>query len=235
MLTVVCWKWKPAAGYRSTFGAEAVNALRSMVARNYARPHRMICVTDDAAGIDPRVGIVPLWDDHAALPSPHGRGNPSCYRRLKMFSAEARSLFGERFVSLDLDCVITGDLSPIFDRPEDFMIWGDTSPGTPYNGSLVLMTAGARAKVWDEFDPATSPARGLALGYFGSDQAWIAAALGPNEAKFGPAQGVYSYRNEIKPRRGQLPEGARVVMFHGQDDPWDADPRRLAWVRENWR
>ena len=26
--TVVCWKWKPQPGYRSTFSAEAVNVLR---------------------------------------------------------------------------------------------------------------------------------------------------------------------------------------------------------------
>lgn len=235
MLSVVCWKWQPPAGYRSSFGPEAVNVLRRMVARHYAKPHRFICVTDDARGIDPEVGIVPLWSDHAAIPSPHGRGNPSCYRRLKMFSAEARELFGERFVSMDLDCVVTGDLAPIFDRDEDFMIWGDTSPRTPYNGSLILMTAGARRQVWDAFCPKTSPSAGLKLGYFGSDQAWIAAALGPDEAKFSHRHGVWSYRNQIAPQRGVLPADARLVMFHGRHDPWGEEPQRLGWVRANWR
>lgn len=235
MLSVICWKWKPPAGYRSAFGPQAVNVLKRMVARHYRRPHRFICVTDDATGIDEDIGIVPLWSDHAQLASPHGRGNPSCYRRLKMFSGEARRIFGDRFVSLDLDCVVTGDLAPIFDRTEDFVIWGDTSPKTPYNGSLILMSAGARPQVWTDFDPASSPSKGLALGYVGSDQAWISAVLGPGEAKFSGADGVYSYRNEISRQHGRLPPEARLVMFHGHTDPWDADAQRLAWVRENWR
>jgi hypothetical protein len=235
VISVVCFKWRAPKGYRSQFTAEHVNILARMVRRHYRRPHRFICVTDDAAGIDEAIGIVPLWSDFAEVPSPHGRGNPSCYRRLKMFSAEAGAWFGERFVALDLDCVVTGDLAPLFDRPQDFMIWGDTAKATPYNGSLVLMNAGARRQVWEEFDPATSPQRGLALGYVGSDQAWIGAALGPGEARFGKADGVYSYRLDVLPRRGLLPKDARLVFFHGAHDPWDADSQRLAWVREHYR
>src|SRR5688572_21482656 len=37
-LTVVTWKWKPAEGYRSTYGPETVNVLRRMVARHYPEP-----------------------------------------------------------------------------------------------------------------------------------------------------------------------------------------------------
>jgi hypothetical protein len=117
MLAVVCWKWKPKIGYRSTFCAEHVNVLRSMVERHYRKPHQLVCITDDGAGIDPRVRVVPLWQDHARLPSPHGGNNPSCYRRLRAFSAEAAELIGPRFVSVDLDCVITGDMRPVWDRP----------------------------------------------------------------------------------------------------------------------
>jgi hypothetical protein len=43
------------------------------------------------------------------VPSPCGARQPSCYRRLKAFSAEAARCSAPRFVSLDLDCVITGD------------------------------------------------------------------------------------------------------------------------------
>lgn len=237
VLTVVAWKWRAAPGYRSSFTGEHVNVLAAMVARHYRRPHRVVCITDDAVGIDPSVGIVPLWDDHARIPSPHGAGNPSCYRRLKAFSAEARELIGERFVSLDLDCVITGDLAPVWDRPEPFVIWGDTNPTTFYNGGMFLLTAGARRQVWDEFDPVRSPARSRAMGQFGSDQGWIGACLGGGEAKWGTADGVFSYRCHIRPPRGKgaLPQGARIVFFHGQHDPWGPEAQRLAWVREHWR
>lgn len=235
MLSFVTWKWKPAGTYRSTFGPETVNTLRRMVARHYGGPHRFILVTDDPAGVDPGIEIVPLWKEFSTLPSPHGRGQPSCYRRLKMFSAEAAHWFGPRFVSMDLDCVITGDLSPIVDRPEEFCIWGDTNPTTPYNGSLVLMSAGARRQVYDDFDPARSPLIAKRLGYFGSDQAWIGARLGPGEAKWTAAEGVYSFRNQILPIGGRLPDNARIVIFHGRVDPWSGEAQKLDWVREHYR
>lgn len=234
-LTVVCWKWTARPGYRSQFTAEHVNVFARMVARHYQKPHRVVCITDDAEGIDEHIGIIPLWNDYADLPSPHGGNNPSCYRRLKMFSAEAREFLGERFVSIDLDCVIVGDLSPIFERPEDFVMWGDTSPNTFYNGSLVLMTAGARRQVWEMFDPVESPRFSVASKQFGSDQGWIGACLGPDEAKFSKRDGVYSYRIHIRPNRGVMPHDARLVFFHGQQDPWGRECQSIPWIKENWR
>lgn len=235
MINVVTFKWKPRPGYRSAFNSEHVNILARMVARNYPHPHKFICVTDDAAGIDDHIGIVPLWDDYADLPSPHGAGNPSCYRRLKLYSEEARELFGDRIVSLDLDCVITGDLTPLWDRPEDFVVWGQTNPANPYNGSMQLLTAGARRQVWEDFDPVQSPILARRRGFFGSDQAWLCACLGPNEARWTTKDGVYSYRIDCKPRGGRLPEGARIVFFHGQIDPDHPEAQRLEWVREAYR
>ncbi len=136
---------------------------------------------------------------------------------------------------LDLDCVVTGDLTPIFEAPEDFRIWGLTHPNNPYNGSLVVMNAGARPQVWDNFDPVTSPQKASRAGFFGSDQAWLCACLGPNEAKFGKADGVYSYRLDVRPSSGRLPGDARIVFFHGQNDPWGPEARRLPWVKDNYR
>lgn len=234
-LTFVCWKWRPAAGYRSAFTAQHVNTLARMIERCYARPHQVICVTDDATGIDADIGIVPLWPTHAGLPSPHGRGNPSCYRRLRAFAADAAELFGPRFVSLDLDCVVTGDLTPLFDRPEDIVLWGDTHPTTYYNGGLWLLRAGSRRQVWETFDPVRSPAAAQRARQWGSDQGWLGACLGPNEARWTTADGVYSYRNHLKPARGQLPADARIVMFHGAVDPWSREAQALPWVREHWR
>lgn len=239
-VSFVCFRWKPVAGYRSTFGPETVNTLQRMIRRNYTKPHRFICVTDDAAGIDRDVEIVPLWDDFAQVPSPHGGKNPSCYRRLRAFRPEMADVLGPRFVALDLDCVLVADVTPIWDRPEEFVIWGDTHPTTFYNGSMMLMTAGARRQVWDRFDPSTSPQAAKAAGCFGSDQGWISFCLGNGEARWSQADGVYSYRNHLRhtapsaPRRGTLPADARIVMFHGAHDPWGEEAQGLPWVKRNW-
>lgn len=234
-LTVVCWRWKPPHGYRSEYRPTTVNTLRRMVDRHYQAPHRFVCVTDDPAGLDPAIEIVPLWNDFANVPSPHGKKNPSCYRRLRSFAPDIAAIFGPRFVSIDLDCVITGDLRPLWDRPEDIVMWGDTNPKTHYNGSMLLMTAGARPQVWTQFDPAHSPALAKNAGCFGSDQGWISYCLGPGEVKWSRADGVYSFRNDLKPHNpDRLPSNARVVMFHGNEDPWGIAAQGLDWVRRHW-
>lgn len=234
-MEIVCFKWKPRPGYRSVFSPETVNTLQRMLARHYQTPHRLTCVTDDPRGIHTDIRVVPLWPDHGDLLSPHGGKNPSCYRRLKLFSKEAVDLIGPRFVSIDLDCVITGDLSPVFDRPDDFVMWGDTNPKTHYNGSLMLMSAGSRAIVWDSFDPRLSPRKSKDAGCFGSDQGWISYCLGPGEKKFGKRDGIYSFRNDLQ-RRRELPADAKIVFFHGRFDPWsDYVQRQYPWVKEHWR
>lgn len=236
MLTVITWKWA-VPGYRSTFGPETVNTLRRMVCRHYAELHRFVCVTDDAKGLDPQVDVIPAWNDFAHVPSPHGGRNPSCYRRLRLFHPKAAQWFGERFVSLDLDLVITGDLAPLWNRQEPFVAWGDTNPlsGSHYNGSMMLLTAGARPDVWTDFNPERSPQESRQAQCFGSDQGWISYRLGKGEAKWTRKDGVYSYRNEIAPRDSVLPANAKVVVFHGHEDPWHPNvQRRCAWVKAHY-
>ena len=203
-----------------------------MVARHYRHAHDFVCITDDPVGIDGDIRIVPIWDDFKDLPGPHG---VNCYRRLRAFSKEAAEIIGPRFVSLDLDWVFTAEVTPLWDAPVDFAITGDTARGTPYNGSMFMLRAGTRAKVWDTFDPLRSPARAKALGYIGSDQAWIGACLGPHERKWTKTDGVYSFRNEINGKHRQLPPGCRMVNFHGRHDPWMSHVQQQhPWIRNHY-
>jgi hypothetical protein len=235
VLTVVTWKWKRAPGYRSEFGPETVNTLAKMVGRHYKHPHRVVCVTDDPKGIDPSIGIVPLWDDLSHLVNPHGAHQPSCYRRLKAFSTEAREWFGDRFVSVDLDCVIVRDMAPLWNRPEEFVIWGSgTDKRAWFNGSMWMMTTGARKQVWETFNPKRTPNEAKAAGHFGSDQGIIAHVLGRKEAMWTTKDGVYSFRVHLNGGSKQLPDDARVVFFHGKTDPWQARAQEIPWIAENW-
>lgn len=235
MITVLCWRWAPPQGYRSTFGPETVHALDRMVKRHYPKQHRFVCVTDDPTGLD-GIETFPLWSDHALVPSPHGGKNPSCYRRLKAFAPEAGQWFGERIVSIDLDTVIVGDLSPLFDRQEDFIIWGqsDFPKSQWFNGSLWMLKTGSRPQVWQRFNPATSPQEAKAAGARGSDQGWLSYILGHTEATWTDQDGVYSYRVHLKRGALPLPKNAKVICFHGQEDPWHPQPQRLPWVRKHW-
>lgn len=232
-LTVCTWKWKERDGYHSHFTAAHVNTLRAMVDRCYRKPHDFVCITDDPAGIDGDIRTVPIWNDYSDLPGPNG---VNCYRRMRAFSVEAAEIIGPRFVSLDLDGVLRGDVTPLWDRPEDFVIWGDTARNTPYNGSMWLLRAGTRRQVWETFDREASPRRARMAGMVGSDQAWIGVCLGPNEPRWTEADGVHSWRVHIKKRGGALPDHARAVFFHGREKPWQPELQaRFAWIREHYR
>lgn len=234
MLTVVTWKWPAPTGYRSHYGPETVLTLRDMVQRHYPHPHRFVCVTDDPV---PDVECVPAWNDFARVASPHGPKHPSCYRRLRLFHPDIASTLGERLVSLDLDVVLTADVTPLWDRPEPIVLWGDTNPlpGSHYNGSMVLLSAGARPHVWTRFDPAKSPRISMQAKCFGSDQGWISYVLGAGEAKWTRADGVYSFRNHLQGRTA-LPANARLVAFHGRFDPWQRQVQQQhPWVAEHYR
>lgn len=230
-LTFVCFKWRPVrTGFQlpsvCQYTAKHVNVLRSMLERHVHLPHRLVCVTDDPAGIDPRVEIVPLWDKCRAL--------GGCYNRLWVFSKEAGELFGQRFVCIDLDVVLVRDCTPLFDRPEDFVInaYNPVREGENdqhYNGGLFMMNAGARASVWEQFDPQTTPAVVQAdPRVIGTDQAWIRLHLGRGEARWTNADGVY----EARQVRHVLPENARLVLFAGKRDP---SRFPYQWIREHWR
>lgn len=233
--TVCTFKWKAPTGYRTRFTAEHVLTLRNMVARHYSKPHRFVCITDDTSGLTD-VQTLPLWDTYANVPNPNGTHNPSCYRRLKVFAPDAGAWLGERIVCMDLDVVVTGDLSPLFDDPADFKIWGQTDfPGKQWvNGSFFSLKAGSRPQVWTDFDPKTSPQKQKAAGARGSDQGWISYLLGPTVEKWSQKDGIHSWRVHLAPRGGNLPDNARLVCFHGKAKPWDYNVQQHKWVRRHY-
>jgi hypothetical protein len=234
-ITFVSWRWQPRPGYRSTFSPSTVYALRDMIAKHYKGPHRFVCVTDQTNRL-PGIETIELWDDLSRVPSPIGHSYPSCYRRLKVFAPDAGAMFGPRLVSIDLDTVITGDITPLFDRPEDFVIWGESDfpHTTPYCGSLWMLRTGTRPQVWTKFDERISPRQAARAGCRGSDQGWLSYILGKNEATWGRKDGVYSYRKHIRKYGHGLPADARMVCFHGKLDPWSAECQSIGWVREHY-
>jgi hypothetical protein len=257
VISVVTFKWeKP--GYRSVFTSNNVNITYNMAERNYPEPFRFICVTDNPEGLDPRIEVIPLWDDFANVRNPTWVNGPSCYRRLKVFSRWFAEKAGEKFVVLDLDAVITGDLRPLWDRDEDFLIWRPGHQRIPLCGSMFMLRAGAHQEIWDKFDHMISPRLSNAAGFRGSDQAWITYCLGRDTPGWTTADGVYGFKDHLckglrnrpnivlprnlKPKHppgpeyGALPADARIVMFTGRPDPWDREAQMLApWIKEHYR
>ena len=240
MLSIVVFKWsRVQTGMQlpssiDQYGAEHVNILYHSIQRNTTIPHRFICVTDNDKGLHPDIEVVPLWNFCQEL--------GGCYNRLYIFSDEVKSIFGERFIALDLDCVVTGNIDHILNRTEDFIIneydikANRHATHQYYNGGIIMMDAGARKQVWDEFDPHTTPQliqpRKDKIELVGSDQAWIAHLLGAGEQTFGKSDGIYDFRK--LDNKQKLPEDAAIVMFAGKRDPL-TEYQRCKWIRDHWK
>lgn len=233
-LTFVCWKWiRP--GYRA-FLPEYVNILRGMIARHYEPPHRFVCITDDPEGLDGGVEAIPMPVTFGSTANPAGARFPSCYRRLWNFSADAVRVLGPRIVALDIDVIITGDLRPLFDRPENFVAWTDSRESWQHKiaGGLYMLRTGTHTHVWERFDPERSPDEARACGVNGSDQGWMSYTLYPPQGAWTAADGVYSSK-WIKPGR-PLPHEVRIVSTPGDLKPWSPElQRQHPWIERHWR
>jgi len=215
MLTVVCWKWKNKGWHRPRieYTAEHVNIFARMVNKNLSMPHRILCITDDPVGIDPKIETYPIWEDKGALET------GGCFVRLRAFSKEQEmmDLLGDRYVTIDLDCVITGQLDPLF-KPymdEDLVLLLSTGKHTPYWGSMWMNKTGTFSRIWDDFNVndlvwynKTNGSGGffthpeaVKKGFIvGSDQAWISACVYPDAPIWTEEDGIYSYRLLKKPK-----------------------------------
>jgi hypothetical protein len=216
-LTFVSFKWRQ-LGFPTVYTAQHVNRWAAQVRRHHKGEARFLCCTDDPAGIDSSIDIVDIGPDDG-LCNPHGAAFPNCYRRLRLWAPDAGAVFGHRFVLMDLDCAVVGNLTPLFTRPEPVVLWRDPGyPRQPYNGGFYMLSAGARPQVWTKFRGRESIAS--ARKYIGSDQAWMALALSHREAVWTEKDGVLSWKKHVRSLRS-LPPHARIVFFHGREKPWD--------------
>jgi hypothetical protein len=235
MISFVVWKWAQPGSSR-VFLSEHVNVLRAMIQRHYRGSWRMVCVTDDPEGLDPRIHVVPMPVKFEELQNPHGPRFPNCYRRLWNFSREAKDILGERIFSIDIDVIISGDLTPLVERDEPFVGWHDRrrfGMGNKIAGGVYLLQAGAHPQVWEEFDPATSPKIALDAGYSGSDQGWMSYKLFPPKAFWEEKDGLVKIKwmgPVTKP-----PPHIRIISTGGHVPPWDpVEQERYPWIKDFW-
>jgi hypothetical protein len=199
-----------------------------MVSRNLAMPHRLACVTTET-DLPPNVERIDPSGEFEDVQPKWGPTKPNCFRRLTMFRRDAAKTFGRRFVSMDLDCVIGGQLDPLFDRPEDLVLFKGTHEQRPYNGSMMLVRAACRPQLYERFDQAAADASGEL--FLGSDQAWLMHCLGPNEPTWGEADGVWHFNRWLPNLKKVRP---RVLFFPGKRKPWEMAPV-FPYIRSNYR
>ena len=233
MITVVLWKW----GTKYTH--DHVARMQSMLTRHLTWPHRIVCLTDQPKRL-------PSGMEAAPLPKAFPGSQIKCMRRLWIYSPKAARL-GDRLLQLDLDLVLTGNIDALVDRSDPFVIWRSDSNvvhGWGYNPSVLLITPGAKADVWHRYlaNPGGVQAQADHAGWWvkvNSDQAIMSYLLADQDVPYWTDQdGIVAYRVLCGKhgQRGQtLPDGVRIVSFHGPRDPSVADlHEKTPWLREHW-
>jgi hypothetical protein len=219
MITVCCFLWYDPHGVRNNvyvYDDRHVNALKTMVERNLNMEHEFICVSDrEVAGVK----CIPL-DTTSHVPGTR-------YAKLMMYNPQG-ALAGKRILYLDLDAIITRDITPLASRDEDLVLWRNPNFGEPrrarYNTSIILHTVGTRPEFWNDFNKETTP-QFLWRMWGGTDQAWISHRASKNEAHWTDADGVYGAGRLIKASGNldgvgtTLPDNARVVFTPGEREP----------------
>jgi hypothetical protein len=224
------------------YGSDYVNTLSSMVQRNLTVPHRFVCLTDEPSAIRPEIECRPL---PALTLATEWERSP--WRKLSCFAPELGDLEGP-VLFLDLDVVIIDNIDCLFAYPGEFCIienW--TQPGRGIgNSSVYRYWAGAHGDVFARFraDP-----REIVRAYPNS-QTFLSRSL--PELTFWPASWCRSFKHDCLPGRllrrlrpATIPEGAKIIVFHGQPKPPDAarglwpEPGRslrpAPWIAEHWR
>lgn len=119
MLAIGTYLWHPDPGSKFTVGYTPadVNLLQRMVARNCTVPHQFVCITDaeSDAGFDPAVRTIRI-DRSTHVPG-------TCFVRLMTFHPRGRGMIGDKFLQMDLDTVIVGNIDHLVNREEHLVLW----------------------------------------------------------------------------------------------------------------
>lgn len=236
---ILCMKWG------TKYGPEYVNRLYAMVRRNLKGDFRFVCLTDDGSGIRSEVDCFPIPD----LKLPDGLPERG-WKKLTTFETDLYGLQGTALF-LDVDVVITDSIDSFFEYPGEFLIIHDWK--RPWrvtgNSSVYRFKLGAHADVLQQFRTTGAEARNA----FRNEQAFLSDVLHKQgKLNYWPASWCCSYKYHCIPswptnywREPFVPDGTKIVIFHGEVNPPDALEgrrnralrfvRKAPWINNYWK
>jgi hypothetical protein len=240
---ILCMKWG------TKYGPEYVNRLYAMVRRHLSGDFKFVCLTDDGAGIRPEVQCLPIPPLDLHL-KPGQKDH--AWKKLTTFEQDLHGLKGTALF-IDLDVVIVGSLDAFFECPGEFLIIRDYA--RPWrraritgNSSVYRFELGAHPDVLAYFranmDKVQAEHR--------NEQEYLSAFMhAKGKLAYWPAAWCPSFKYHGIPNwptnywsEPFVPEGARIVIFHGECNPPDALAgkrnrafrfiRRARWIERFW-
>ena len=242
---ILCMKWG------TKYGPEYVNRLYAMVRRHLTGDFQFVCLTDDERGVRPEVRCLPIPPLNLQL-APGQRDG--AWTKLTTFEADLHGLRGTALF-LDLDVVVVGSLDGFFTQQGEFLIihdyprfwrFGERIVG---NSSVYRFQLGAHADVLAHFRAHMDEVQRAHR----NEQDFLSHFL-HRQGRLGywPGGWCPSFKYDCIPpwpsnywRAPFVPEGARIVIFHGEVNPPDAlagkRNKRLRyikpalWVEQAWK
>ena len=250
MINIVVFVWDPLPDQKESipsqkivrYTEEHVMTHFRMLERHMTVPLKYHVFTDRALKLFGRcnqVNIGPvvykLWDKYRNL--------GGCYNRLYTFSGEMINYFNNQpFICMDLDMIITGDVTDILTKEGDFIYYkmpGPDGTGSRMNcGMYKFGYPGSRSHVWDVFDSDPELAMQLSTHIPGTDQGWCNYHIElEKEQSWDISDGIYDFRLHLLEKgKTELPEDAKIIMWPGPRDPSQKEWREhFPWIEEHYR
>jgi len=208
--TVVCVL--KSGGY---FTEEYVTRLHNMVERNISLPYRFICLTD-------KKGL--QYTETVELTN----GLPGWWSKIELFKP---GQFGTpTVVYFDLDTLVLGNIDDLLRLKGGFYAlrpWNKSNQNRGQCGSGIMAWENGKYDfLFEKFEKSKIQA-------YRGDQVYLSACLSDHKKQFIPLQdhipGIFSYKREC---RRKLPNGARIVCFHGRPRVHEVED---SWVKASWR
>lgn len=164
---------------------------------------------------------------------------PGWWSKLEIFNPDLPGIGDQDLLYLDLDTVITGDITPLlevktFIAATDF--YREKYPVPPMNSTVMYIPTEIKNIVWTAWlnDP-EKHMRECTLPHKHGDQGFIGSIVDPLRWQDVMPGAIVSYKKDIAAvgrwshsvGNGTVPKGTRLVCFHGQPRPWQSGE---SWV-----
>lgn len=240
---IICMKWgKP-------YSADYVNLLRRATKENTKQKHRFVCLTDDTEGLDSDIEALPIPNINLKQNKIKNGGWP----KLTVFKQDLHGLNG-RALYLDLDVIITGNLDPLINATEKFLIikeWKRLNDKIrrkkAYGGNSAVFAfdLNQQTKIYEKFNDNQENA----FKNHRIEQRFVSEYA--ENLKYWPEKWCLSFKRQMTrvfpiPPQQYPPKSARIVTFHGKPKPedvarggwWGKFPNcgygTVAFAREYW-
>ncbi len=202
------------------YSADYVYKLRAAVERHLDESYTFLCVTDRQD----------LHNNEDLLTRSPPDNWPGWWSKINLFNPALYPGGTDRVLYIDIDCVLTGSISPLVRRKEQLVMISNFGPNwrhSPVNSSVMSFDP------WDEhvmginYEFAANPEKFIKELH--GDQCFIWRSYGAELiARYHPEE-VVSYKYHCRGKR--LPPGTKAVVFHGKPDPHEVNDK---WVKEEW-